>query len=311
MIKVFGHISPDTDATVSAILWAWYLKNHTASEATPYVLGTLNKETVFVLRKWNTEEPELLENINLGDKVTIVDTNNPQELPSNLIDAEIIQIIDHHMLAGGISTRKPLDMTIKPLASTATVIHDLIGEAQVHSMPTDMKGLMLSAILSDTLAFRSPTTTPHDKAVAEKLAEDLNVQIEIYSHEMFASKSDVSDFTDVGLLHIDSKKSALGDKNIRISVVETTTPETILARQAGIVEAIQKLISEEKDVDEVLFFIIDILKEEATVFTYNKLVQDIISTSFEVKVDSDRHVLPGVVSRKKQIIPALVLPTNN
>lgn len=310
MIKVFGHISPDTDATVSAILWAWYLKAHTTSEATPYVLGTLNKETSFVLQRWNTAEPELLEKLESGDKVTIVDTNNPQELPSNLADAEIIQIIDHHMLAGGISTRKPLDITIKPVASTATVIHDLFG-THVETMPADMKGLMLSAIISDTLAFRSPTTTPHDKAIAEKLAESLSVDIQAYAHEMFAAKSDVSDFTDVGLLHIDSKKSALGDKNIRISVVETTTPETILARQAGIVESIQKLISEEKDVDEVLFFIIDILKEEATVLTYNKLVQDIVSASFEVKANGDTYVLPGVVSRKKQIIPALVLPTNN
>jgi len=310
MIKVFGHISPDTDATVSAILWAWYLKTHTACEATPYVLGTFNKETLFVLRRWNTAEPELLESINANDKVTIVDTNNPQELFANLADAEIVQIIDHHMLAGGISTRKPIDITIKPVASTATVIHDLIG-THTDTMPTDMKGLMLSAILSDTLAFRSPTTTPHDKAVAEKLAASLNIDIQSYAHEMFAAKSDVSDFTDVGLIHIDSKKSALGNKNIRISTVETTTPETILARKVGIVEAIQKLVSEEKDADEVLFFVIDILKEEATVFTYNQFVKDIISASFEVKVEGDTHVLPGVVSRKKQIIPALVLPTNN
>lgn len=310
MIKVFGHISPDTDATVSAILWAWHLTNHTTSEATPYVLGTLNKETTFVLRTWNTEEPALLESIDSKDKVTIVDTNNPQELFANISEADIVQIIDHHMLVGGISTRKPLDVTIKPVASTATVIHDLLG-THVENMPKNMKGLMLSAILSDTLAFRSPTTTPHDKAVAEKLAADLDINIETYSREMFAAKSDVSDFTDVGLLHIDSKKSALGNKNIRISVVETTTPETILARKDNIVEAIQKLISEEKDVDEVLFFIIDILKEEATVLTYNQFVKDIINTSFEVQVDGDMHVLPGVVSRKKQIIPALVLPTNN
>lgn len=310
MIKVFGHTSPDTDATVSAILWAWYLTNHTAGEATPYVLGTLNKETTFVLRTWNTEEPALLESIDSKDKVSIVDTNNPQELFTNISEADIVQIIDHHMLVGGISTRKPLDVTIKPVASTATVIHDLLG-THVENMPKDMKGLMLSAILSDTLAFRSPTTTPHDKAVAEKLAADLDINIETYSHEMFAAKSDVSDFTDIGLLHIDSKKSTLGNKNIRISVVETTTPETILARKDGVVEAIQKLISEEKDVDEVLFFIIDILKEEAIVLTYNQFVKDIISTSFEVQAHTDTHVLPGVVSRKKQIIPALVLPTNN
>jgi manganese-dependent inorganic pyrophosphatase len=310
MIKVFGHISPDTDATVSAILWAWYLNTHTGSEATPYVLGTFNKETSFVLRRWNTEEPALLESIQAGDEVTVVDTNNPQELFTNLADADIVQIIDHHMLAGGISTRKPIDMTLRPLASTATVIHDLFG-AHVETMPDNMKGLMLSSILSDTLAFRSPTTTPHDKAVAEKLAESLKIDIQSYANEMFKAKSDVSDFTDLGLLHIDSKKSPLGNKNVRISVVETTDTESILARKDGIVEAIQKLITDEKDVDEVLFFIIDILKEQATVLTYNQFVKDIISTSFEVKADTDTEILPGIVSRKKQIIPSLKLPTTH
>ncbi len=307
MIKVFGHISPDTDATVSAILWAWYLNNHTTHEATPYVLGSLNKETEFVLGKWKTAEPALLESISTGDMVTIVDTNNPQELFPNINEAEIIQIIDHHMLAGGINTRKPLDVTIKPLASTATVIHDLFG-SHVKSMPEQMTGLMLSSILSDTLAFRSPTTTPHDKAVAEKLASKLGLDITTYANEMFAAKSDVSDFTDIGLLHIDSKKSALGDKNIRISVVETTDTDSILKRKEGIVEAIKTLVAQESDVDEVLFFIIDIFKEHATVLTYNQFVKDIIEASFEVTVTGDTEIIPGIVSRKKQIIPMLTLP---
>ncbi|MES2623472.1 MAG: manganese-dependent inorganic pyrophosphatase [Patescibacteria group bacterium] len=310
MIKVFGHISPDTDATVSAILWAWYLNNHTTHEATPFVLGSLNKETQFVLSRWNAEEPALLESITAEDKVVIVDTNNPQELFANINEAEVTQIIDHHMLTGGINTRKPIDVTIKPLASTATVIHDLIG-AHTETLPDNMAGLMLSSILSDTLAFRSPTTTPHDKNVAEKLAERLSININTYANEMFAAKSNVSDFTDLGLLHIDSKKSALGNKNIRISVVETTDTDSILKRKDGIVAAIKTLVEEEKDVDEVLFFIIDIFKEQATVLTYNQFVQDIISASFGVTADKETEILPGIVSRKKQIIPMLTLPTQN
>ena len=147
--------------------------------------------------------------------------------------------------------------------------------------------------------------------MAEKLAESLKIDIQSYANEMFKAKSDVSDFTDLGLLHIDSKKSPLGDKNIRISVVETTDTESILARKEGIVAAIQKLIAEEKDVDEVLFFIIDIFKEHATVLTYNQFVKDIIAASFEVNTDADIEILPGVVSRKKQIIPSLKLPTTN
>lgn len=307
MIKVFGHISPDTDTTGCAILWAWYINTHTIQKATPYVLGELNKETTFVLKRWGIDEPSLLESIEAKDEVVIVDTNNPQELFANINEAKIVQIIDHHRLVGGLETKGPLEMTIRTLASTATVIHDLMGH-HVDTLTDSMAGIMLSCILSDTLAFRSPTTTPHDKAVAEKLASKLKLDITSYANEMFAAKSDISDYTDIGLIHLDSKKVDLGDKTLRVSVVETTTPATILERKEGIVTAIKSIIAEEGDLDDILFFAVDILKEEATVFTYNQFTKDIIAASFGVAAESDTIVLPGVVSRKKQIIPVLKLP---
>jgi manganese-dependent inorganic pyrophosphatase len=204
MIKVFGHISPDTDTVVSAILWAWYLNTHTTNKAEACVLGTLNKETQFLMKRWNVSEPALLETLTADDSVVIVDTNNPQELPPNILETNILQIIDHHMLTGGLATRKPIDVTIKTVASTATVIYDLIG-GHAETLPEDMAGLLLSAILSDTLAFRSPTSTPRDKEVAEKMATRLNLNIDEYANEMFKAKSDLSDFTDLGLVHLDSK----------------------------------------------------------------------------------------------------------
>ncbi len=307
MIKVFGHISPDTDATGSAILMAWYMNTQTANMAKPYILGPLNKETSFVLSRWNMPEPELLEAVSADDEVVIVDTNNPQELFANINETKIRKIIDHHMLAGGLSTKSPIEFILKPLASTATVIHDVMGES-ADKMPQDIAGVMLSCILSDTLAFRSPTTTPHDKDVAEKLATQLGLDIQTYANEMFAAKSDVSDFTDKGLLHLDSKKFEFGGKNIRISVAETTNPEPILARKDGLVSAIQEIITEDGDVDDVLFFVIDILKEEATVLTYNQFTKDVIATSFDTTVEGETKVLPGILSRKKQIVPSLKLP---
>ena len=294
----------EADTVCCALLWAWYLNTHTTTPAQAFALGELNKETSFVLNKWGVAQPALLESVSAGDDVVIVDTNNPQELFENINETNIISIIDHHKLVGGLATNSPATITIRPLASTATVIHDLIAE-HADALPQEMAGLMLSCILSDTLEFRSPTTTPHDKSIAEKLAKQLNVTISEYAAEMFAAKSDVSDYTDVGLLHLDSKKFAVGDKNIRVSVMETTTPTVALDRKEGIVKAIQALVSEEKDVDDVLFFIIDILKEEATVLTYNDLTKKIVESSFGVIVSGDTVVLPGVVSRKKQIIPVL------
>jgi len=307
MIKIFGHKSPDTDATGSAILWAWYLNNNTSYKANPFVLGKLNKETIFVLDKWNIPEPELLGSLNESDEVIIVDTNNPQELPSDLPKANIVKIIDHHMLAGGLSTRTPIDMTLRPVACTATIIYDLV-EDKIDSFPDKVLGLMMSCILSDTLAFRSPTTTPHDKDVIEKLASKLNINIEEYANEMFKAKSDVSDFSDSRLVLLDSKKVALGDKNIRVSVIETTTPESILERKEGIIKASEEILGDEDGVDEILFFVIDIFKEEATIFTHNQFIKDIVSESFGVAVENDTEVLLGILSRKKQIIPTLKLP---
>jgi len=302
MIKVFGHQSPDTDATGSAIIWAWYLNEHTTNDAEAFVLGELNKETQFVLSRWDIPTPRLLESVAAADTVTIVDTNNPQELFDNINEATIVEIIDHHKLVGGIETASPATITMRPLASTASVMYRLIGDV---TLPDWVAGLMLSCILSDTLEFRSPTTTPEDKDIAEKLAAQLGLDMSAYAAELFAAKSDISDFTDSGLIKLDSKKYEVGDINFRVSVIETTDPQTVLDRQAGIVAAIEDVITTESDVDEVLFFAVDILNEAAIVFTYNDRVKQVIEKSFNVTVEGDTEILPGVVSRKKQILPNL------
>ena len=157
MIKVFGHKAPDTDATGSAIIWSWFLETKEL-ETTPYVLGTPNTEAAFVLKRWGYDTPALLEDVNADDMVVIVDTNNPAELPEHINDATIIEIIDHHMLVGGLKTNQPINVTIEPVASTATVMANMMGE-ELATAPDAIKGLILSCILSDTLEFRSPTTT--------------------------------------------------------------------------------------------------------------------------------------------------------
>lgn len=301
-IKVFGHQSPDTDCTCSAILWAWHLAS-TGTPAKPYVLGSLNKETQFVLSEWAIEQPALLEKVEAGEQVYIVDTSNPQELFENIGEAEIVGVVDHHKLSG-LSTKSPLTVTMKPLASTASVIYEAMGEEAAMRMPDSMLGLMLSCILSDTLAFRSPTTTPRDQEIAERIAAKMNVDIDTYADKMFTAKSDVSEYSDEQLITLDSKKFEVGGKNLRVSSLETTKPELILARKDGLIAAMKSKVAE-GDADAVLLFIVDILKEEATVIVYNDTVKTIIEKSFNVSVSGDTAVLPGVVSRKKQIIPVL------
>jgi manganese-dependent inorganic pyrophosphatase len=163
---------------------------------------------------------------------------------------------------------------------------------------------MLSCILSDTLEFRSPTTTPHDRAVAERLAAELGISIPDYAAELFAAKSDVSAFSDAELLRMDSKEYTVGGKEFRVSVLETVSPKMILDRKASLMKSMEA-VAKEDGADQVLLFVVDILKEEATLLVPNDLVKTVAEKSFGASVSGDTVVLPGIMSRKKQIIPAL------
>jgi len=173
-------------------------------------------------------------------------------------------------------------------------------------MPEAIKGVMLSCILSDTLAFRSPTTTPQDKALAEGLAADLNLSIADYAAEMFAAKSDVSAFSDSELLRMDSKEYTVNGTKFRVSVLETTSPKMVLDRKASLM-ATMPSVAQEDAVDHVLLFVVDILNEQATMLIPNATVQTVAEKSFGATVTGDTVVLSGVMSRKKQIIPNLKL----
>lgn len=305
MIKVFGHKAPDTDSTGSPIIWAWYLTEVKGTPAKAVLLGEPNTEAAFVLNHWGLDKPEIIADVSAEDSVVIVDTNNPAELPASVNDAKILGIIDHHMLVGGIKTKTPIDITIRPLACTATIMHDLMG-ADLARAPRAIKGAMLSCILSDTLEFRSPTTTDHDRAVAEKLAADLGVKIADFAAEMFAAKSDVSAFSDAELLRMDSKEYNVAGKELRVSVLETTAPKVVLDRKDSLMASMVD-VAKEDGADQVLLFVVDILKEEATLLVPNDLVKQMAEASFGCTVTGDTVVLPGIMSRKKQIIPALKL----
>ncbi|WP_136636983.1 manganese-dependent inorganic pyrophosphatase [Pseudooceanicola onchidii] len=302
-IKVFGHKSPDTDSTGSPIIWAWYLSEVRGTPATPALLGEPNTEAAFVIDKWGFDKPEIIAGVDAGAQVVIVDTNNPAELPEGINDADIIQIIDHHKLTGGLETKAPIDITIKPLACTATIMYNLMGD-NAAKMPDNIKGAMLSCILSDTLEFRSPTTTDQDKDLAIKLAKELNIDIAAYASEMFEAKSDVSAFSDADLIRMDSKEYEVGGTKFRVSVLETTAPKIVLDRKDSLMESF-KTVAAEDGVDEVLLFVVDILNEEATLFVPNDLIKGVAEKSFGASVEGDTVVLPGIMSRKKQIIPNL------
>jgi manganese-dependent inorganic pyrophosphatase len=300
---VFGHKSPDTDSTGSPIIWAWFLNEVLDVKAKPALLGEPNTEALFMLDHWKLDKPEIISDVADDQAVVIVDTNNPAELPANINNADIRAIIDHHKLVGGLETKAPIHMVIEPLACTATIMWKLIGK-DMAKMPENVKGAMLTCILSDTLEFRSPTTTQEDKAVAWSLAEELGINIAEYAAAMFAAKSDVSSFSEAELLRMDSKEFEVDGKKLRVSVLETTSPASVLDRKDALMAAMPGVATDD-GADQVLLFVVDILNEEATLLVPNELTKSIAEKSFDATVSGDTVVLPGIMSRKKQIIPNL------
>ncbi len=300
---VFGHKSPDTDSTGSPIIWAWYMNEVKGGSAEAVLLGEPNTEAAWMLTRWDLPKPRIIADVEDDQTCVIVDTNNPAELPANINGADVQAIIDHHKLVGGLETKGPIDITIRPLACTATIMYDLMGD-DVAKMPDYIKGAALTCILSDTLEFRSPTTTDRDREVVAALAADLGVNVTEYAAEMFAAKSDVSAFSDAELIRMDSKEYEVDGVKFRVSVLETTAPEIPLDRKASIMETYATVQSED-GVDQVLLFVVDILKEEATLLVPNDVIKGVAEKSFGATVDGDAVVLPGIMSRKKQIIPNL------
>jgi len=299
---VFGHKVPDTDAISAAVVYAWELNSRNIP-ATAYRLGELNPETAYVLKTLDVLVPPLLGTLEPKAKVAIVDTNNPAELPEGIDKAKIHSIIDHHKL-NGLTNSEPLEMDLRPLCSAGSVLYARAKARNVRP-PRQIAGLMLSSILSDSLEFRSPTTTDLDKVYAQELAEIAGLDLHKHAEAMLEAKAQIDHLSAEELVMMDTKIFKIGGKKLRISVLETTKPAAPLAKQAALVEAQKKLVEKEK-LDDVIFFVVDILNEAATFISASASATKLVERAWKVKVGKDGTVvLPGVLSRKKQMIPAL------
>lgn len=300
-VKVMGHVPPDTDSTCAPIVYSWYLNNYKNLDSEPVISGKMNGEAVFVLKHFGVETPKSIETLMEGDKLVLVDTNNPEELVNGFEKAEILEIIDHHKLSG-LTTPNPIDVTIRPYACTTTVIWDVMTPEARNSLPKEIAGLMLACILSDTLQFRSPTTTEFDKDVALKLADIAEVNIDELANGMFAAKSDLNGLTIREILLTDHKDFDFGGKKYKLAVLETTDPSQALGKMAELKEEMLK-VKAEGSLAGVFFFVVDILNLESKLVVNTDEEKSIAERAFGKTWDSEYLTLPGVVSRKKQIAP--------
>eukprot|EP00933_Yihiella_yeosuensis_P036812 TRINITY_DN30625_c0_g1_i1.p1 TRINITY_DN30625_c0_g1~~TRINITY_DN30625_c0_g1_i1.p1 ORF type:complete len:332 (+),score=64.66 TRINITY_DN30625_c0_g1_i1:77-1072(+) len=301
-ISVFGHKVPDTDTVSSALVYAWELNERNIA-ASAYRLGELNPETAFVLEKLGVDVPPLLVDVAPKQQVAIVDTNNPEELPEGISKTSIHSIVDHHKLSG-LTNAEPLEIDMRPLCSATSILYTRAKAAGL-PIPAKIAGLMLSGIISDSLEFRSPTTTDVDRSHAEELGKIAGVDVHSFAEGMLEAKAKVDHLSPEELVMMDTKVFKIGGKKLRVSVLETTKPSAPLAKRLELIEA-QKAIKEKEGLSDVLFFVVDILNKAATFVSSSPNASTMVERAWKVKVGGDGTVvLPGVLSRKKQIIPAL------
>lgn len=302
-LSVFGHKVPDTDAICAAVAYAWELNARNIS-ATAFRLGELNPETAYVLKAIGVEAPPLLAGgLEKKAPVAIVDTNNPAELPEGIETAAIHSIVDHHKLSG-LANAEPLEIDMRPLCSAGSILYARSKAAGLVP-PKEVAGCMLSSLLSDSLEFRSPTTTPIDKVYAAELGKLAGLDVHAHAEKMLEAKAQVDHLSPKELLMMDTKVFKIGGKKLRVSVLETTKPAAPLTKRTELIAMQREIVTEEK-LDDMLFFVVDILNEAATFISASPNASKLVERAWKCTVDKDGTVLlPGVLSRKKQIIPSL------
>ncbi len=300
-ILVFGHKSPDTDTIASSIAMA-YLQTKLGKLAEPRRLGNISKETEYALNHFKVGVPELLDSVSENDTVILVDHNEPDQSADNMLNSKVYMVVDHHQI-NGFRTPGPLYYYAEPVGCTCTIIYKLFNQNDV-IIPADVAGLMLSAIISDTLLLKSPTCTETDKKVAEDLAKIANVDINSYGLAMLKAGTDLTSFSEEELVNLDGKIVNLTDTvKAKISQVNTADIDEVLLRQAKLEAAMNKDIENLGLTIDVLL-ITDIINSNSQVVVLGEKA-DVVEKAFGVKLENNTAFLPGVVSRKKQVIPVL------
>ncbi|PYE48670.1 manganese-dependent inorganic pyrophosphatase [Deinococcus yavapaiensis] len=302
MIAVFGHTNPDTDAITAAMVYANFLRR-TGKAAAAYRLGELNKETEFVLRAAGVEAPPVLTDLPGGSTVALVDHNESAQSAPSLDESSVKFVVDHHKL-GDLSTNEPIFMRFEPVGSTGTILTKMHREANLAIQPLDAR-LMLSAILSDTLHFRSPTTTPEDREVVSYLAQIADVgDIGAYAGEMFAAKSDLGDVPAERLLKMDYKVFEFAGKPYGLGVVETTNPGYVMGRASELLAAMDREKAE-ANLAGVLLSVVDILNETNKTLVLSATEEKVLREAFGAGIEGQVADLGSRISRKKQVVPTL------
>ena len=296
-ILIFGHKNPDTDTICSSMVKQILNEKDGKTNTQAVRLGNVNKETQYVLDYLKIEAPELIEGVKKGQEVILIDHNEFSQSADGIEKAKIIGVIDHHRIAN-FQTTEPLYYTARPYGSTSTILFKDFKQKGIEIEKTEAI-LMASAIISDTLLLKSPTTTSHDKEALEELAKIANIDLDTYGIEMLKAGTDLDDFSEEELINLDAKKFEENGVKCVIAQVNTVSIEDVLKRKEKLEEAINNEI-EKDNLNLFVFAITDILNSNSQIIALGNRT-DIIEKSY--KLEDNMAFLKGVVSRKKQILP--------
>ncbi|MBR2705132.1 MAG: manganese-dependent inorganic pyrophosphatase [Clostridia bacterium] len=297
---VFGHKSPDTDTIMSAMVMA-NLEKELGNNAKAVRLGNINKETQYVLDYLKIEAPELAENIADGQDVILVDHNEATQSADNIANLNIQKVVDHHALNFSVST--PIYYRAEPVGCTATVLYKMYKENDVE-ISKEIATMMLSAIISDTLLFKSPTCTAEDKAVAEKLAKIAGVDCGIYGTDLLKAGTDLSEFTPEQIINIDSKLFEKDGKKFKIAQINTADLDSVFKDKVYFEAAINDEIKKD-GLDLYMFAATDIINSNSKVITLGN-ASKVVEKAYGVTLEDNTAMLENVVSRKKQMLPKIL-----
>ena len=298
---IFGHKNPDTDTITSAIVYA-DLKSKLGANVEPVRLGEVNGETQYALNYFNVEAPRLVENVaDEAKDVILVDHNERQQSANDIDKVRVVEVIDHHRIAN-FETNQPLYFRAEPVGCTATILNKLYKENGV-AVSKEIAGLMLSAIISDSLLFKSPTCTEQDVAAARELAAIAGVDADAYGLDMLKAGADLSDKTIEQLISLDAKEFTMGSYKVEIAQVNAVDTNDVLNRQAELETALNGIIAA-KGLDLFVLVVTDILNNDSVALSLGSKA-DAVEKAYNVTLSDNKALLKGVVSRKSQIVPVL------
>ncbi len=299
MKHLLSHKNPDTDSIISGIAYARLL-NKQGINSKSFALGEPNNETKFILNKFNIETPKIISSLPAETEVILMDHNEVGQAIENLNELNLYGIVDHHKFV--LKTEKPLFIRSEPIGSTCSIVTKIFNETNI-KIDENTSQILISGIISDTLYFRSPTTTKEDKKLVEQLNKIAKIEdLEKFSLELFEAKSDLGDISAKDMIQLDYKKFNFAGEDFTIGVMETTNPAFGLNKKDEILKALKE-IKEENNLKGVFFSIIDILNEQNFTLTSGEKENKLLEEIFNAKIENNIVNLGNIISRKKQIIP--------